>query len=58
MEQCKEPTREQEAIIANHKLNMRNWLVVEETETHLIVQYKYGSDVRELDKSINLWKEN
>lgn len=58
MKQPKRPTRKQKEIIANHKLNMRNWMVQEETPTHLVVVYKFGETVKKLDKSKNLWKED
>ena len=41
----------------NHKLNAANWMVQEETDTHLVVVYKFGKTVKKLDKSVNLWKE-
>lgn len=59
MKQPKKPTRKQKEIIANHKLNPRNWMIQEETETHLIIVYKYGPTVKKLDKNHkNLWKED
>lgn len=51
-----EPTREQKHVIVNNKLNMRNWLVVSETATHLTVRYRYGSKTKELDKRVDLWE--
>lgn len=58
MKQPKKPTRRQKGIIRNHKLLPDNWMVREETETHLIVVYKHGKKERKLDKSVNLWKED
>lgn len=58
MKQPDKPTRKQKEIISNHKLNPRNWMVREETDTHLIIVYKFGPTVKKLDKSKNLWKEN
>lgn len=55
MNQCKEPKGAQRYVLANNKLNMRNWLVVDETETHLVVCYRYGSFIKRLDKRTDLW---
>lgn len=57
MKQPKRPTRAQKAIISNHKLNPGNWMVEQETSTHLIIVYKHSGTVKKLDKSKNLWKE-
>lgn len=56
MKQPKRPTREQKAIISNHKLIPNNWMVVEETEDELVVIYKFGKTVKHLKKDVNLWK--
>lgn len=52
-----EPNPRQSQIIWQNKLNPRNWIVQEETETKLIVIYRYGKTEKELDKNVNLWKE-
>lgn len=57
MKQPKRPTRAQKDVISKHKLNPDNWMVQEETQTHLIIVYKFGPTVKRLDKSKNLWKE-
>lgn len=57
MEKPREPDLDQKGIIFKHGLNSRNWLVLEETKTKLIVVYRYGETMKELDKNVNLWKE-
>lgn len=57
MKQPKRPTRDQKQIIFNHKLNPDNWMIVSETETELVIAYKFGKTIKTLDKSINKWKE-
>ncbi|MCM1159352.1 MAG: hypothetical protein NC300_11320 [Bacteroidales bacterium] len=56
MKQPKKPTMRQKQIISGHKLNPRNWMVKEETETHLAVAYKYGATEKRLKKGVDLWK--
>lgn len=56
MKQPKRPTREQKAIITNHKLNANNWMVKEETEDELVVIYKFGKTEKHLKKDVDLWK--
>lgn len=53
----REPTKEQKHIIRAHMLIADTWQVLEETEKHLIVIYRYGKSRKKLDKRINLWKE-
>lgn len=40
----------QKQIIWNHKLNAANWMAQEETDTHLVIVYKFGKTVKKLDK--------
>jgi hypothetical protein len=57
MKQPKRPTRRQKEIIGAHKLNTNNWMIVEETDEELVVQYKFGKTIKNLKKGINKWRD-
>lgn len=57
MEEAREPTSEQKAVIRANKLISDMWLVLEETETYLTVIYRHGKSKKKLDKRVDLWKE-
>lgn len=56
MRQPKELTGIQRLIVFKHYLNPNSWLCVEETDTELVVKYKFSDTVKTLKKDVNLWE--
>ncbi len=54
MRQLKELTGIQRLIVFKHYLNPNSWLCVEETDTELLVKYKFSDTVKTLKKDVNL----
>lgn len=50
MKNPKKPTRSQKICMTEHRLNFKNWLVVNETDSELIVYNKLKGTTRILHK--------
>ncbi len=49
----KNPTRKQKILLSKYPhLNVKNWLVVRETETQMIILHRYTEKTRIINKEI------
>ena len=48
MRQGKKPTRRQKEIIKSKRLNLDNWLVVEQTKERLLLVHRHTGRTREI----------
>lgn len=48
--QGKKPTRKQGEIIADHRLNYNNWLVLKDTASEMVIKHKDSGKERVIKK--------
>lgn len=44
------PTRAQKLFIENHRLDSRNWLVLKDTDKHMVLANRLSGNVRTIKK--------